>query len=85
MKTTAKPSGSELESTTDLPYSQMKIKISESLNQVAQNGIHPSEVAKAILDAPTSVNPDFRYVVGRDATMTIDARKNMSHRELEIQ
>jgi short-subunit dehydrogenase len=81
MKTAAKPSRSESESTTDLPYSQMKIKISESLKQVAQNGIHPSEVAKAILAAITSNNPDFRYAVGQDATMTIEARKNMSDRE----
>lgn len=80
MKTAAtKPSGSE--STTDLPYSQMKIKIAESLKQVAENGLHPSEVAKAILDATTSDNPDFRYLVGKDATMTIEIRKNMSDRE----
>ena len=59
----------------------MKIKISESLKQIAQNGLHPSEVAKAILEAITSNNPDFRYAVGEDATMAIEARKNMSDRE----
>ena len=52
----------------------MKIRISESLKQVAQNGIHPPEVAKAILEAVISNNPDFRYLVGNDATMTIEAR-----------
>ena len=56
MKTAAKPSESE---STDSPYSQMKIKISEALKQVRQNAIHPSEVAKAILEAVTSDNPDF--------------------------
>ena len=81
MKTAEKPSGSGPESTTDLGYSQMKIKISESLKQVAQSGLHPSEVAKAILEAVTSNNPDFRYAVGKDAAMTIEARKNMSDRE----
>jgi short-subunit dehydrogenase len=81
MKTAEKPSGSGPESTIDLGYSQMKIKISESLKQVAQSGLHPSEVAKAILEAVTSNNPDFRYAVGKDATMTIEARKNMSDRE----
>ena len=80
MKTAEKQSGSGSESTTDLAYSQMKIRISESLKQIAQNGLHPSEVAKAILEAITSNNPDLRYA-GEDATMTIEARKNMSDRE----
>ena len=50
---------------------------------MAQNTIHPSEVAKAILEAVTSDNPDFRYVVGKDATMIIEARKNMLDREFQ--
>jgi short-subunit dehydrogenase len=72
MKTanTTKPSES-----ADSPYSQMKIKISESLKRTVQNAMHPSEVAKAILEAITSDNPEFRYLVGKDATMTIEARK----------
>ena len=73
MKTanTSKPSES-----ADSPYSQMKIKISESLKRTVQNAMHPSEVAKAILEAITSDNPEFRYLVGKDATMNIEARKN---------
>ncbi len=43
MKSATKPSESE---STDSPYSQMKIKISEALNRAVQNAIHPSEVAK---------------------------------------
>jgi hypothetical protein len=31
-----------------------------------QNTIHPSEVAKVVLHAVTSDNPDFRYAVGKD-------------------
>ena len=68
---------------SDSSYSQMKIKVSESLNRAVQNAMHPSEVAKVILQAVTSDNPDFRYIVGKDATMTIDARKNMSDREFQ--
>jgi short-subunit dehydrogenase len=58
MKTanTAKPSES-----ADSLYSQMKIKISESLKRTVQNAMHPSEVAKAILEAITSDNPEFRH------------------------
>jgi hypothetical protein len=61
----------------------MKIKISESLKRTVQNAMRPSEVAKAILEAITSDNPEFRYLVGTDAAMTIEARKNMSDREFQ--
>jgi hypothetical protein len=42
---------------------------------MAQNTTHPSEVAKVILEAITSDNPDFRYVVGKDAATILEARK----------
>jgi hypothetical protein len=64
------------------PCSHIENKMSDALKQMVQNTIHPSEVAKAILEAVTSDNPDFRYVVGKDATMIIEARKNMSDREI---
>jgi hypothetical protein len=37
-----------------------------------------SEVTKTILDAVTSDNPQLRYLVGEDATKSIEARKNIS-------
>jgi hypothetical protein len=43
---------------------------------MVQNTIPSSEVAKVILQAVTSDNPDFRYVIGKDAAMIIEARKN---------
>ena len=46
-----------------------------------QNTISPSVVAKTILDAVTSNNPQLRYVVGEDAAKTLEARKNMSDNE----
>ena len=46
-----------------------------------QNTISPSVVAKTILDAVTSDNPQLRYVVGEDAAQTIEARKNMHDKE----
>lgn len=45
--------------------------------------MQPSDVAKTILEAIISDNPDFRYLVGQDATMTIEARKNRSDREFQ--
>jgi short-subunit dehydrogenase len=65
------------------PYGSMQSSISEYLKQWAQNTMHPSEVAKVILQAVTSDNPDFRYVVGKDAAMALESRRNMSDREFQ--
>ena len=48
-----------------------------------QNTLHPFEVAKVILQAVMVDNPDFRYVVGKDAAMILEARRNMSDREFQ--
>jgi short-subunit dehydrogenase len=65
------------------PYRHMEDNMSEAFKQMVQNTIHPSEVAKVILQAVTLDSPDFRYVVGKDAAMIIEARKNMSDREFQ--
>jgi NAD(P)-dependent dehydrogenase (short-subunit alcohol dehydrogenase family) len=64
-------------------YRLMQSNMSEYFKQWAQNTIHPSEVAKVILQAVTSDNPDFRYIVGKDAVMTLESRRNMSDREFQ--
>jgi hypothetical protein len=46
-----------------------------ALKQVVQNTMHPSEVAKVILQTVASDNPDFRYVVGKDAAMCLEGSK----------
>ena len=65
------------------PYGSMQSSMSEYLKQWAQNTKHPSEVAKVILQAVTSDDPDFRYVVGKDAAMALESRRNMSDREFQ--
>jgi NAD(P)-dependent dehydrogenase (short-subunit alcohol dehydrogenase family) len=65
------------------PYGPIQNSMSEYFKQWAQNLTHPSEVAKAILQAVTSDNPDFRYVVGKDAMMVLESRKSMSDREFQ--
>jgi NAD(P)-dependent dehydrogenase (short-subunit alcohol dehydrogenase family) len=65
------------------PYGPIQNSMSEYFKQWSQNVTHPSEVAKTILRAVTSYNPDFRYVVGKDAMMTLDSRKSMSDREFQ--
>ena len=65
------------------PYRSMQSSISEYFKQWSQNLMHPSEVAKAILQAVTADNPDFRYVVGKDVAMALESRRNMSDREFQ--
>jgi hypothetical protein len=65
------------------PYRLMQSNISEYFKQWAENLTHPSEVAKVILQAVTSDNPDFRYTVGKDAAMALESRRNMSDREFQ--
>jgi len=65
------------------PYRQMIDDISKVFSKMTENVIHPSEVAKVVVDAVTSEDPEFRYVVGKDANMILDAKKNMSEREYE--
>jgi short-subunit dehydrogenase len=64
-------------------YRSMESNISEYYKQWSQNAIHPSEVAKVILQAVTSDNPDFRYTVGKDAAATLESRRNMSDKEFQ--
>src|SRR5918994_2788898 len=65
------------------PYEKLANNMSEALKQMVKNTIHPSEVAKVILQAVTSASPDFRYVVGKDAATILEARRNMSDREFQ--
>jgi short-subunit dehydrogenase len=65
------------------PYRQIIADISKVFSKMTENVIHPSEVAKVVVDAVTSEDPEFRYVVGKDANMILDAKKNMSEREYE--
>ena len=55
----------------------------EAFKKIEQNGMRPSEVAKVILDAVTSEDPQLRYLVGNDAATIMEARKSMSDREFE--
>ena len=68
-------------SDSDSPYSQFGNKILKAFKVMEQNVISPSVVAKTILDAVTSDNPQLRYVVGEDAAKTLEARKNMPDNE----
>jgi NAD(P)-dependent dehydrogenase (short-subunit alcohol dehydrogenase family) len=68
-------------SDSNSPYSQFGNKILKAFKEMEQNTISPSVVAKTILDAVTSDNPQLRYVVGEDAARTLEARKNIPDNE----
>jgi len=72
---------SKMSDSFNSPYRSMQTSMSEYFKRWAQNLTHPSEVAKVILQAVTSDNPDFRYVVGKDAAMALESRRSMSDRE----
>ena len=61
----------------------MSYNVLEPFKQIEQNTIHPSDVAKIILQAVMADNPDFRYVVGKDAAMMLEAKRDMSNREFQ--
>ena len=63
------------------PYVSMMSNMSAALKQMEHNSIPPSEVANMIVNAVTTDNPDFRYVVGKDAIMTLEAKTNLSDLE----
>ena len=65
------------------PYRQLANNMSKAFKKMEENTIHPSEVAKVILQAVMADNPDFRYVVGKDAAMMLEAKRNMSDREFQ--
>jgi hypothetical protein len=55
----------------------------KAFKEMEQNAMNPSEVAKTILDAVTSDSPQLRYVVGEDASKTMEARKKISDDEFK--
>lgn len=60
------------------PYAPMVETIQKTVPRVLDQATPPEEVAKVILKAVTSENPDLRYLVGNDAIQMNEARKGMT-------
>jgi short-subunit dehydrogenase len=60
------------------PYSSIIQKIDASISSIIEHATPPEEVAKAILHAVTSNNPELRYLVGNDMIMMAETKKSMS-------
>jgi NAD(P)-dependent dehydrogenase (short-subunit alcohol dehydrogenase family) len=65
----------------DSPYAQMMQKLNAGFSFILENAAHPVEVAKVILAAVTSEDPQLRYTVGDDAAMILQAKRTMSDTE----
>jgi NAD(P)-dependent dehydrogenase (short-subunit alcohol dehydrogenase family) len=66
------------------PYFLLMQKVKnyfKSMMENASSSSPPEEVAKVILQAVTSENPQLRYTVGNDAAAIIQARMNMPDKE----
>jgi NAD(P)-dependent dehydrogenase (short-subunit alcohol dehydrogenase family) len=79
--TNAKAGQKAMESTS--PYSPMAQTLQKAWDHIFDQAIPPEEVAKVILKATTSNNPDMRYTIGDDAIQMIEAKKGMSDLEFE--
>jgi hypothetical protein len=55
--------------------------LTKSFETLSQNAIPPEAVAKVILKAVLSDNPDFRYLVDEDAKSILEVRNNNFDRE----
>lgn len=60
------------------PYAEFIQNRIAALGPSVEAGLDPIEVAKVILKAATSENPDLRYLIGEGAVKLMDMRKNTS-------
>lgn len=68
----------------DSPYAEITQKVNSTFNTMFSDyATPPEEVAKTVVSAATSVNPDSKYLVGNDASTWVDARRKMSDEEFE--
>ncbi len=65
------------------PYFSLSQNLNDNFKSMMENesSSSPEEVAKVILQAVTSENPQLRYSVGDDAANLIHARENMPDKE----
>jgi short-subunit dehydrogenase len=63
------------------PYTTMMQKLNAGFSFMLEHAPHPIEVAKVILVAVTSQDPELRYSVGNDAAIILQAKRTMSDRE----
>jgi NAD(P)-dependent dehydrogenase (short-subunit alcohol dehydrogenase family) len=63
------------------PYSRMIQKVAANLSSKADNGASAELVAKVILEAVTSKEPNLRYLAGKDVEILAANKRTMSDTE----
>lgn len=66
------------------PYFSLMQKVNNHFQSKMENASPPEGVAKVILHALTTENPQLRYTVGNEAATIIQARMNMSDKEFAV-
>jgi short-subunit dehydrogenase len=67
-----------LDNSSISPYSSIIQKVDSSITSMVEHATPPEEVAKAILHAVISKNPELRYLVGNDIIMMAETKKSTS-------
>src|SRR5438093_3838851 len=63
------------------PYSQMMQKTASTSSRLAENGSPPDLVAKVVLNAVTTQNPNLRYLVGKDVEEWVKTKNSETNEE----
>ena len=70
-------------SESDTVYRDITVKVTSGVKMMAEMGTHPKEVADIIVKAIRNEKPLPRYIVGNDASMFLEARKDKTDIEFE--
>ena len=70
-------------SESDTVYRDITVKVTSGVKMMAEMGTHPKEVADIIVKAIRNEKPLPRYIIGNDALMFLEARKNKTDIEFE--
>lgn len=67
----------------DKYYSDLIDKMKEGLKILTEHGTEPKDVAKLIKKILENSEPRFRYSIGNDASMLLEAKKSLNEEEFE--
>jgi len=70
-------------SESDTAYRDITTKVVSGVKMMAEMGTHPKEVADVIVKSIKDDKPLPRYIVGNDASMFLEAKKNKTDIEFE--
>jgi NAD(P)-dependent dehydrogenase (short-subunit alcohol dehydrogenase family) len=68
---------------SESPYADLVDRTTKEFGKMMKTNSSPKIVAEVVLNAITSKDPEFRYVVGDDAKSIMNIRKNSSEKEFE--